>query len=64
MAELNETRGAEIEMRNQLEENQKILNENNKRLKYWQEKLGKLALQDLGSVTRVDVDLVNSDRQF
>ena len=47
-AELNETRGIEIEMRNKLEENQKILADNQKRLKYWQEKLGKLTLQNVG----------------
>ena len=46
-AELNETRGAELEMRNKLEENQKILADNQKRLKYWQEKLGKLSLQNV-----------------
>ena len=46
-AELNETRGAEIEMRNKLEENHKILTDNQKRLKYWQEKLGKLSLQNV-----------------
>ena len=46
-AELNETRGAEIEMRNKLEENQKIFTDNQKRLKYWQEKLGKLSLQNV-----------------
>lgn len=43
--ELNETRAVEIEMRNKLEENQKVLSENQKRLKYWTEKLSKLALQ-------------------
>jgi structural maintenance of chromosome 4 len=47
-AELNETRGAEIEMRNKLEENQKIFADNQKRLKYWQEKLSKLSLQNVG----------------
>ena len=46
-AELNETRGTEIEMRNKLEENQKILAENQKRLRYWNEKLGKLKLQSV-----------------
>lgn len=46
-AELNETRGIEIEMRNKLEENQKILLDNQKRLKYWQEKLGKLTMQNV-----------------
>lgn len=46
-AELNKARGAEIERRNNLEENQKILNENVKRLRYWQEKLGKLTIQNI-----------------
>lgn len=46
-AELNETRGIEIEMRNRLEENQKVLVENQKRLKYWNEKLGKLTMQNV-----------------
>ena len=46
-AELNEARAVEIEMRNNLEENQKVLNENIKRLKYWQEKLGKLTIQNV-----------------
>jgi len=32
---LNEIRAIEIEMRNKLEENQKVLGENQKRLKYW-----------------------------
>ncbi|KAI4157323.1 MAG: hypothetical protein LQ342_008370 [Letrouitia transgressa] len=52
VAELNEYRGVEIEMRNRLEENQKILAENEKRHRYWNEKLGKLALQ---SVNDLDV---------
>ncbi|KAJ3555701.1 hypothetical protein NPX13_g10301 [Xylaria arbuscula] len=49
-AELNETRASEIEMRNQLEENQKALVENQKRLRYWHEKLGKLALQNVSDL--------------
>ncbi|RAL61974.1 hypothetical protein DID88_002463 [Monilinia fructigena] len=49
-AELNETRAIEIEMRNKLEENHKVLAENQKRLRYWQEKLGKLALQNVGDL--------------
>jgi structural maintenance of chromosome 4 len=49
-AELNEIRAMEIEMRNKLEENQKVLGENQKRLKYWNEKLSKLALQNVGDV--------------
>lgn len=46
-AELNETRAIEIEMRNKLEENQKVQTENQKRLRYWNEKLGKLSLQSV-----------------
>jgi len=32
-------------MRNKLEENQKVFAENQKRLRYWSEKLGKLGIQ-------------------
>ncbi|QIX00749.1 hypothetical protein AMS68_006266 [Peltaster fructicola] len=46
-AELNETRGAEVELRNKLEDNNKVLVENHKRLRYWQEKLGKLTLHNV-----------------
>ena len=49
-AELNEIRAVEIEMRNKLEENQKVQNENQKRLKYWTEKLGKLSIQAVGDL--------------
>ena len=49
-AELNETRAVEIEMRNKLEENQKVQSENQKRLKYWNEKLGKLSIQSLSDL--------------
>ncbi|KAK5630360.1 hypothetical protein RRF57_006075 [Xylaria bambusicola] len=49
-SELNETRAAEIEMRNQLEDNQKALVENQKRLRYWNEKLGKLVLQNISDL--------------
>lgn len=49
-AELNETRAVEIEMRNKLEENQKVQSENQKRLKYWNEKLGKLSIQSVGDL--------------
>ena len=45
-AQLNEIRAVEIEMRNQLEENNKMLHENQKRLRYWQEKHSKLSLQN------------------
>lgn len=34
-------------MRNRLEENQKVLVENQKRLKYWSEKLGKISVQNI-----------------
>ena len=46
-SELNEIRGIEIEMRNKLEENQKILGDNQKRLRYWNEKLGKLKIHSV-----------------
>ena len=49
-AELNETRAVEIEMRNKLEENQKVQSENQKRLKYWNDKLGKLTLQTVSDL--------------
>ena len=58
--ELNETRAVEIEMRNKLEENQKIQSENHKRLKYWNEKLSKLAIQstsDLGEEEQTPEEL-------
>lgn len=48
--ELNETRAVEIEMKNKLEENHKALAENQRRLKYWDEKLGKLALQNISDL--------------
>lgn len=46
-AELNKSRAVEIEMRNKLEENQKTLSENQKRHRYWEDKLSKLALQNI-----------------
>ena len=49
-SELNSTRAVEIEMRNKLEENQKILAENGKKNKYWKEKLSKLSLQDIADL--------------
>jgi structural maintenance of chromosome 4 len=49
-AALNEIRAVEIEMRNKLEENQKVLGENQKRLRYWNEKLGKLSLQNVSDL--------------
>ncbi|KAL2887589.1 Structural maintenance of chromosomes protein 4 [Ceratocystis lukuohia] len=45
--ELNETRAVEIEMRNNLEQNQKVLAENQRNLKYWEDKLSKLELQNI-----------------
>jgi structural maintenance of chromosome 4 len=35
-------------MRNKLEENQKIMAENQKRLRHWQDKLNKLTVQNIG----------------
>ncbi|EJP61750.1 condensin complex component SMC4 [Beauveria bassiana ARSEF 2860] len=49
-SELNETRAIEIEMRNKLEENQKTLVENQKRQRYWDDKLSKLVLQDINDL--------------
>ena len=46
-AELNDTRAQEIEMRNTLEENTKVLEENKKCARYWDDKLSKLALQNV-----------------
>ncbi|EPE05172.1 nuclear condensin complex subunit smc4 [Ophiostoma piceae UAMH 11346] len=46
-AELNTTRAVEIEMRNKLEENQKVLNQNHQKLNYWEDKLSKLRLQNI-----------------
>ena len=52
-ADLNSIRGVEIEMRNRLEENQKTLTENQKRLRYWSDKLSKLALQSVDDLHAV-----------
>jgi structural maintenance of chromosome 4 len=49
-AELNSTRAVEIEMRNKLDENQKILAENHKKSRYWTEKLSKLTLHDIADL--------------
>lgn len=46
-AELNATRALEIEMRNKLEENQKALVENQRKVRYWEDKLSKLVIQDI-----------------
>ncbi|KAK4676068.1 Structural maintenance of chromosomes protein 4 [Podospora pseudoanserina] len=45
--ELNATRAVEIEMRNKLEENQKVLKETQRQLAYWENKLSKLSLQNI-----------------
>lgn len=60
VSELNESRATEIEMRNKLEENQKALSENEKRRRYWEEKLSKLAVQnvsDLGNEEQEPAEL-------
>ena len=46
-AALTATRGEEIEMRNRLEEHQKLLADNQKRAKHWTEKLCNLSLNEL-----------------
>ncbi|KAL5601426.1 hypothetical protein BROUX41_002587 [Berkeleyomyces rouxiae] len=45
--ELNETRAVEIEMRNKLEQNEKVLVESQRSSKYWEDKLAKLELQNI-----------------
>ncbi|KAL7276282.1 Structural maintenance of chromosomes protein 4 [Rhizina undulata] len=47
LAELNKTRAAEIEMKNKMEEYQKVLVDNRKRSQHWQRELGKLSLQNV-----------------
>ena len=47
---LDSTRATEIEMRNKLEENQKILAENQKKNRYWTEKLSRLTLHDIADL--------------
>lgn len=58
-AELNATRAHEIEMRNKLEENQKILLDNQKKNKYWTEKLSKLTLH---GIEDLDVPIDNKKK--
>ncbi|KAK4192231.1 putative structural maintenance of chromosomes protein 4 [Podospora australis] len=45
--ELNATRAIEIEMRNKLEENHKVLQDNQNKLRHWEHKLSKLSLQNI-----------------
>ena len=49
-AELNSTRALEIETKNKLEENQKVLADNHKKSRYWAEKLSKLTLHDIADL--------------
>ena len=42
---LNEIRAIEIEMKNKLEENKKILADNQNKVQHWSGKLGKLSIQ-------------------
>lgn len=55
-AELNSTRALEIEMRNKLEENQKILAENNDKSRHWVDKLSKLSLHDIADLEGSSAD--------
>ena len=55
-AALTTTRGEEIEMRNRLEEHQKVLADNQKRAKHWTEKLKNLALNELSSMLGDDLE--------
>jgi len=47
LGQLNKTRAAEIEMKNKLEEHQKALVDNQKRLRHWEQELSKLELQSV-----------------
>lgn len=47
LGDLNKTRAAEIETKNKLEEYQKVLTDNQKRSRHWQQELGKLTLQSV-----------------
>ena len=49
-AALTSTRSEEIEMRNRLEEHQKVLVDNQKRERHWAEKLSKTALNEFSSM--------------
>lgn len=45
--ELNETRAVEIEIRNKLEESQKVLADNQRKRRHWEDKISKLTLQNI-----------------
>lgn len=49
-SELNATRAVEIEMKEKLEGNHKALAENQRRLRHWDDKLGKLVLQNVSDL--------------
>ena len=49
-SELNETRGAEIEMRNKLEESHKVLKDHQRKAAHWTDKLSKLTLQNISDL--------------
>lgn len=51
MGDLNKTRAAEIEMKNKLEEHHKVLTDNQKRSRHWQQELGKLELQSIATLS-------------
>lgn len=51
MGDLNKTRAAEIEMKNKLEEHHKVLTDNQKRSRHWQQELGKLELQSIANLS-------------
>jgi len=53
LGQLNKTRAAEIEMKNKLEEHQKALVDNQKRLRHWEQELSKLELQSVRYVAAV-----------
>ncbi|KAL9095463.1 MAG: hypothetical protein Q9165_002334 [Trypethelium subeluteriae] len=50
-SELNESRGAEIEMRNKLEESHKLLKDHQRKVAHWEDKLSKLSLQNISDLS-------------
>ncbi|KAL9079098.1 MAG: hypothetical protein Q9157_001982 [Trypethelium eluteriae] len=60
-SELNESRGAEIEMRNKLEESQKILKDHQRKVAHWEDKLSKLSLQNISDLSGESQETPNAD---
>lgn len=61
LAALNKTRAAEIEMKNKLDEHQKVLVENQKRSRHWQAELSKLRFQNIKDLSGESRDSGDDD---